>query len=131
MNVENIKKVRDLIASLPPERFNMRRLASRSRGRELRDVRRIQHSCGTAACIAGWTNAIFCPENKNADTREASIALGLYYIDHMLFMPFGYFDGPVSKATPAQAVAVLDRLLETGGVDWDWAMSNPATLPNN
>ena len=125
MNRENIKRVRDHIAGLPPERLWMERFLSA--GHSVADVNwtagRLLKDCGTCGCIAGWTAAIFAPRVKcgGVEARAAESlgipeedASALFYPElsnHMLWGDIG----------PAHAVRVLDHLLETGKVDWSVA----------
>lgn len=108
MNVENIKKVRDHIASLPPERFDMNRWPGVG---ELR-------KCGTAACIGGWGAAVLFKRGGRTSV-VVSRRMGLSDIQgHRLFYPM---NGPRvvwEDYTTADAVRVLDHLLATGKVDW-------------
>lgn len=104
MNVENIKKVRDHIAGLPPERFSMR-----------------EWDCGTAACLGGWTERFFVGDEEYLTVASIMDCLGispseaedLFHPGRFMTETFNPYD-----ATPAQAVRVLDHLLETGEVDW-------------
>lgn len=121
MNRENIKKVRDVIAALPPERFDMGDVAyHRGRGEVLPQNRTVLHNCNTAACIAGWTNALFGqPRSYRDGLNDAAQHLGLDPDEQRhLFCPVRYANG---RTTAAQAVRVLDHLLETGEVDWSVA----------
>lgn len=115
---ENITKVRDVIASLDPKRFEMDRWISKVRSRARTIGGRLNH-CGTSACIAGWTLAVLSP-NSRADgwdiPAEASHLLGLSNW-RGLFIPDN-----LNYRTQAQAVRVLDILLETGEVDWERAI---------
>jgi hypothetical protein len=126
MNVENIKKVRDVIANLPPERFNMAALFvvdGKAVMPERKSPVKLVESCGTAACIAGWTLATF-RQPKHSDAFEAGNLLDLNYMQRDdLFTPVGYDEG---EYTHAQAVAVLDHLIATGEVDWSVAEQVPA-----
>lgn len=121
MNRENIQKVRDVIAGLPPERFDMSAYC-RGPGLARATIGGAVHVCGTAACIAGWTAAIFKPRTRlvddpNGDDRlffTAASLLGLDEADaHRLFIPCD-----LCGRTTTEAVRVLDHLLETGEVDW-------------
>lgn len=119
MNRENIKKVRDVIASLPRGRFNMGDWVSNL------DLtpKQLAHTCGTAACIAGWTLAVKSPGSRkrywdSVDNIEevAGRYLGLSLDEaKRLFIPPGL---SIWKYTQPHAVRVLDHLLATGEVDW-------------
>jgi hypothetical protein len=104
MNRENIKKVRDHIAGLPPEQFAM-------------DA----WTCGTCACIGGWTARLFLPPDELWSLSGVRRALGITSEDaERLFFWGGA--GPTtvkwSDTTAGQAVRVLDHLMETGRVEW-------------
>lgn len=133
MNRENIKIVRDHIASLPPERFDMRftfgdsgRVNERWYEHSV-TAHELLHPCGTAACIAGWALAVLTPDSKKRLSSDD--AANLFGIDHhagdTLFMPDGFSDP--GRYTQPQAVAVLDHLLATGKVDWSVALGAPVS----
>lgn len=124
LNRENVKRVRDFLAELPPERFDMRALISRGdhdlwlKGDAAFSV---LNECGTAACIAGWAIYILIPGATSDLGAE-----GLYGLLGItpeqgvdLFEPDGFMEP--GRYTIAQAVAVLDHLLATGKVDWSVA----------
>lgn len=75
-----------------------------------------EHTCGTVACIGGWTNIIFRSENDS--TAAAAEKLGLDAdTAHALF--FEYSKGGGSYAIPPKRAAkVLRHLAKTGKVDW-------------
>lgn len=130
MNRENIQKVRDHIAALDAGRFNMTDYfvlpADEGRDRYTDAARRqygsnaaaLEGSCGTAACIAGHALALLLPEQPIPD-KPKEVAADLFDIGddeaNELFVPDARTN---SRTTPAQAVRVLDHLLETGLVDW-------------
>lgn len=132
LNIPNIKRVRDVIAGLPDERFDMRDLY-RKNGEETHPTSAgagsLVRECNTAACIAGWTVALLAPEEaRAADAVTAMYLLGLDERQRgALFMPPGYHQA--GRYSRAQAVAVLDHLIETGEVSWSDAPSRgqPAT----
>jgi len=110
MNRENIQKVRDVIAALPPAQFDMRELGTKN-------------ECGTVACIAGWACEVLGTGNDR-DYGTTSVATEMFGITqgqaHELFW-LGSAE-PGSKlwlAGPDHAVRVLDHLLATGEVDWE------------
>lgn len=108
MNVENIKRVRDHIAALPADQFNMRRFTS---------------ECGTAHCIAGWAGVLFGTPGEFHGSSFGREALGL---DEETALDLFYCgDGAEGdeawNSTPQQAVRVLDHLIATGEVDWSVA----------
>lgn len=122
MNVEKIKQVRDRIAELPAERFNMGIWAGTLRGDEYGVFpSQLNHDCGTAACIGGWAEAVAAAERE-----DGSIPIAEHYLDlsndqaDALFYPnvapLGLYSMSQLKIT--HAVKVLDHLIETGEVDW-------------
>jgi hypothetical protein len=125
MNVENILKVADAIEqhSIPDLGFNMLWLKSEVGG----DADRSGHNCGTVACVAGWTIALF--GSRGDGFMEAGQHLGLPRSKYRpLFYPGTGLDEdeadthPAWGATPAQAASCLRHLAETGEVDWDRAI---------
>jgi hypothetical protein len=83
--------------------------------------------CGTACCIAGWTNVLIT-DDENAPKGEhdlfaAERKLGLTRNEALeLFSPA--LTIPYSEVTPQQAAAVLLHLVDTGSVDWG-ELKNP------
>jgi hypothetical protein len=105
VNRENIQKVRDHIAGLNPEQFDM------------------THWCGTACCIAGWTAKLF---DVDPGMNQAGAVLGLGGVPASdLFLGFGS-PTPLTSLQQSDAVAVLDHLLQTGEVDWAAALAGSA-----
>lgn len=123
MNKENIKIVRDHLASIDDSRFDMRDLLIRDGVPDCIDdyddgPAKLLRGCGTAACIAGWTNFIFSPKTKGAHTTHAAETLGLDGSQcFALFLPLGF--GTPGKYTREQAIRVLDHLLETEEINWN------------
>jgi hypothetical protein len=83
--------------------------------------------CGTACCIAGWTNFLITDdENARKDEHDlfsAERKLGLTRNEALeLFSPA--LTIPYSAVTPQQAAEVLLRLADTGSVDWE-ELKNP------
>lgn len=118
----NLRKVRDLIASLSDEQFDMGAYAE-------------EEPCGTVACIAGWACIVAGVGNIHSlvgdDIHErAQRHLGLTtQAATNLFTPFPGYSADYQFAwlqTPdrKQAVRVLDHLLETGEVDWPRALAD-------
>lgn len=103
----NIITVRDCIRELPAKQFNMGCVID-------------EEECGTVACIAGWASMVLgCDAERETHLQAAARHFGLDYdyARRNLFIP----NGSVSRAysaTPAQAVLVLDHLLNTGDADW-------------
>lgn len=121
MNRENIKLVRDHIAGLKPERFDMSIYVG-ARGGDAPDATEVgpyMKDCGTAACIAGWAVALLAPDSEAGAVQETAARLfGLNDQDgDELFVPFR----DRRRITTSQAVLTLDHLLNTGEVDWSRA----------
>jgi len=123
MNVENIKRVRDHIAGLPAERFNMDCWAVGA-GQTFPfqlGAEAFLSDCGTCGCIGGWTNAVF-REGVLYSQHAAAKRLGLNEeTADALFFPDQAITGSYDTITIPEAVAVLDHLIETGEVDWSVA----------
>lgn len=119
MNKDNIRKVRDVIASQPAAKFDMARLFTTQDLRDWWILRpdAVLNECGTAACIAGWTLVVFQPEQLSTKGAvDAEPYLGLNEGQAFkLFTPPGW---KTERYTRAHAVRVLDHLLETGEVNW-------------
>jgi hypothetical protein len=148
VNVENIKLVRDHIASLPPERFNMQcyvglRGDDDEDGPSIRDfepegatnLTALEGSCGTCACIAGWTLALLNPDDPQSERpiMDAGMALGLdETAAARLFEPNNHdpgFRNLLFFVRQDEAVAVLDHLIATGEVDWSVTRGEPEGAP--
>lgn len=100
--------LRDHLAGLKPELFDMD------------EWEKVEGDCGTAACIGGWTSRLFGASHKGSADRLGLTAKQA----SRLFYPYdGYLKDYASAfdATPAQAAAVIDHLLNTGEVDWSVA----------
>ena len=87
--------------------------------------------CGTACCIAGWTNALITDDgNARKDEHDffsAERKLGLTRNQALeLFSPA--LTIPYSEVTPEQAADVLLRLADAGSVDWG-ELKNPLGPP--
>ncbi len=97
---DRVMRLRDFMAVLPPEQFDMRRAPLD------------YEDCGTPACMLGWARRIF----KMVDPD-----LGLTHRQHHdLFQPRGWQKAVPNdpRFPPTQAVAVLDHYLATGEIDW-------------
>jgi hypothetical protein len=104
---DRVMRLRDHIAALPPEHFNMH-----------------HWHCGTVACIGGWAATLFLPQSERYRDCRAAEALGLTPDQgEALFFPTGKMGSGLSSygATNAQAVAVLTNYLATGEIDWSVA----------
>lgn len=108
MNIERLKAVRDAILN-PPEGY----------GLDMEQFVAVKHSCGTAFCIGGWALHLAgnSPEAVLQMADPEGAAMELLGLDRgqtdALFYPLCNW-----KVTPAQAAATIDRLIETGQVDW-------------
>jgi len=96
-----------------------------------------EHSCGTAACITGWTGQVFgydTPAENHMFYRGAGdVHLGISdtIMARSLFTPrkkygcnYHYLLNP-EKFTLRAAIRVLEILRDTGKVDWNEAIANP------
>jgi hypothetical protein len=105
MNRENVRRVRDHIASLPPEQVNMGTVVS-------------ERECGTVACIAGWCLHLF-----GEDLGSEALGISDGRIARLITPPGWSRDRERpehEKLYPkARVVATLDHLLATGEVDWN------------
>lgn len=131
INVENIKKVRDHIAAVDAKRVNMQVWASnKADPAQLPSdvVPTLLHDCGTCGCIGGWTEALLGRSIKGdgAVMIEEDVGELLGLDDRGAWKLF--YPRDIENRTQAEAVAVLDRLIETGEVDWNWAIANPAQI---
>lgn len=92
-------------------------------------------SCGTVACIGGWTmvlaNDLSDEKIRSGDfgindTGGFDVAAGILGMNSMdadrLFMGGSYELGDI---TPTQAIRALNILMETGEVDWTCAIHGP------
>ena len=140
MNVENIKKVRDMIAACDPANFNMSDFIRSYElwGKTAEKLKQAQpeENCGTACCLAGWAVTAMLKEGANPLDFAAKgypEALNYYNIEKKAADYFGLsfiearelFMADASRSNireaqiqPSEAVAVLDNLVETGEVDW-------------
>ena len=122
LNIERLTILRDHIAQLPPSRFNMETWASTpgtDRGPFDITAGDVKHDCGTCACIGGWADALFQPEDAPINSlprhsTEELLGLTAEQGDE-LFSPARDW----SSITQEDAVATLTRLIETGEVNWD------------
>jgi hypothetical protein len=130
MNRENIQKVRDYLSNLPDGRFAIGTwffvpgtgFSHTLHDRGFTNATALEGSCGTVACIAGHTLACLEPDGTIPAmvSPKAAELLGLS-TDEAFALFEGYdvanLDDP-DEITTADAVRVLDHLLETGEVDW-------------
>ena len=128
MNRENIQKMIDTFKRLhhaplpehPDKGFNMS-------GPHFAVREFSQHGCGTAACILGWQKQLdIFLGIKGSCFDCSSYASKLYTPRPENGCKYYYCDRP-EKFTLEAAITVLERLLETGEVDWNYAIDNPWT----
>lgn len=120
MNVENLRIVRDTIALLPPERFNMATWGGLQTNiyAQLVDQFQLKHDCGTCGCIGGWAQALLSKKGEPEEFEPRDL-LGLTSDEaEELFYPRLPNDRLWNSVTIPEAVKVLDHLIETGKVDW-------------
>lgn len=117
MNKARLVKLRDHIAQLPPERIDMRAFTlaigpHANYSPSIKDVAE-DEDCGTAACIAGWTVALFDPQQPNLMlATQAKNLLDLTQTQaDSLFYPTSFYSG---KITQAQVIKALDSLINVG-----------------
>jgi hypothetical protein len=112
MNIERLTQLRDVLAALPDERFDMSTFGPESS--------QLLHNCGTVACIAGWAAAIFAEPGitDGAAARtlnlDPDLAHDLFFADDH---PLKETDG-LEAITRSDAVKTLTHLIETGEVKW-------------
>lgn len=112
--------VRDFIASIPEDNFNMRWWGldgpvarATYAGPDTCPREERLHPCGTVACIGGWAMKLW---NDEGDSPASILKLDPVTAKS-LFHP--RYDGRSwGSYTNADAVKVIDHYLETGRVDW-------------
>ena len=117
MNIKNIQRVRNVIEAHPDQY----------------DQEDFFHDCGTPSCIAG--HAVFHRDYAIALNRSVyTIARDQFGISStaakQLFhgAPYGVEELP---PTPAEALGVLDHLIETGEVKWPIRMAGAPKIGEN
>jgi len=111
---DNLMLVRNFLASLPPERFDMGDWGDGA------DV-----ECGTAACIGGWAERLLFGELYGRPTWlvGAEMGLSIDQSEDLFFLVGKQQPGlDFQDITTAHAVKVLDHLIATGEVDWSKAL---------
>ena len=120
MNVENLKKVRDAIAQNPTTY----------------DQRWYAHECGTPACIAGWAASLSLRDGETLNWGGIKRPDGRYANPHTraqqwlglsphdagrMFDEHPVLSGGEFRVDPTvqEALAMLDRAIETGKVVWE------------
>jgi hypothetical protein len=104
MNVGRLKKLRDFLATLPEEKFDME-----TWGRPI---------CNSPRCIAGWAAWYFKIKgayfpNLPHGFDETKVSAFFELEDSSLFLP-----ETLEGRTMGEALQVLDHLIETGEVSW-------------
>ena len=130
-NVENINKVIKAL-SFEQAYFNMRDWTLYT---GLHDIspEYPENICGTPSCIGGWCEAIMVYEGVAEEgdgatyTRDIADWLGIEAKDaYDIFYPGCFLFENDSRsaydATKEDAIRLLERLAETGEVDWGYAM---------
>lgn len=101
MNLERMKILRDHIAALPEEQFDMS------------DWKR-EEECGTVACIAGWACILFSTPEETENSGTAETAETVLDIDcdtsDSLFVG-GFSTNHLWDITRDEAVEEMDRLI--------------------
>lgn len=130
VNVENINKI---IMHLRNEEnyFNMEDWTNHSKY----DAVYPENICGTPSCIGGWAEAIMIYEGVDYAELDASTdisviadwlgisdqqACHIFYPGSDLSVNTGLIDP--YNATRYQAIKLLENLIETGEVNWNYAM---------
>lgn len=120
VNVANVLQVRDLILAHPDE-FNMSYYCWNPKTEE-EGTAQLGHSCGTVACIAGWSSyaaqkltSVY--EGEVLETTSEFLGLDMD-ATRALCLPDDD-DDHIYSATPLQAANVLEHLARTGEVNWD------------
>lgn len=133
MNMDRIKKLRDYIdRGIRPEQFRMDHwvgIPDPGEPGEYNDALSLEElsvdqiregSCGTVACLAGHTVALFSEPGEKLHAVNIS-TLATDFLDlreeeaQALFLPVQFMD----VTNPKHAVAVLDHLIQTGEIEWD------------
>lgn len=135
MNLENVKKLHDLIESLPEKAVQMNRVLDIDRDVETVEEA-INHTCGTVGCLYGWAGLLMAMEDERKKTYlyQSSSArfvqfkfeqitewLGLSYDDGSKLFYGGWWAGNhrdqgLDMITKEQVMHQLRKMLETGEV---------------
>lgn len=120
VNVDNIKKLAARLREPDAAKhFDMSDYLRLGAADETTPLGEAIHTCGTAACIAGWATVMALPDATYMEVDEAKIGrefLGLTVDQsYALFLPDGV---DFYTVTAEQAADVLDHLAETGEVVW-------------
>lgn len=124
MNISKLQIVRDAIAR-NPQHFNMLDffgLEYGFYGEAPETAEEYLTTCGTAACIAGYTIAIFDPEAQIDYTFPASQAaqiLQLSEMDATHIFSGSWSLNNLSNISPEEALWYLDGVIRTKDVYWN------------
>lgn len=132
-NIENVKRVRNLIAELPDEQFDYSVILSS------------EPECGTIGCIAGWCWVLNYEDRYGRRPNAKSVSGAFVHGINMMNEPRNFLGLTTDAAdelfiarrfrndreeflcpndiTREMALNTLDHLIETGRVDW--ASANP------
>lgn len=111
MNLLCIRDVRDAIAKGEDDKFDMANMGVANNPPT--------RSCGTPACIAGWTVAYFDPNPRGGDDiiGRATVLLGLTPREAEDLFLGEYGSWELSKITKNDALEFLDRVISTNQID--------------
>lgn len=125
MNISKLQTVRDAIAS-NPKHFNMRDFFAIKQDFDRAELPETAEeyltTCGTAACIAGYTIAIFDPEAQIDYTFPASQAtqiLQLSEMDATHIFSGSWSLNSLPDISPQEALWYLDGVIRTKDVYWN------------
>lgn len=141
MNVEKINALISHLETVKPKNFNMAYYLAKIEEDDEGDIyyhympARYPNDCGTAACLAGHLFIMENPESETLTSAEnydyyskGKEALGLTEMQaSSLFLPIEEDLGDTDVLlyrlglTKAQAIDTLNRLMETGEVEWQYA----------
>lgn len=128
LNIPNVSLLIAALELLPEQRFNIRWLYSRIGYGEV--APNSLTDCGTAACIAGWCNAISGDFDGDAETASTWLGLSIS-AEFALFTPNGYYEQsqnfPLSRAIRTLK-HMRSEFLRTGQVVVDWDAPEPEPL---
>lgn len=126
MNVQRILELAAHIEALDPSRFDIHVWSEdpADPDRHALTAGIIKHDCGTCACIGGWAETLFMPEDFNVSTDGSyiNVAQLLGLSDDTAYNLCHPHDVSWSAVTKDVAVSVLRNLAETGQVDYQKAL---------
>lgn len=146
-NIENVTKLRDFLLTLPDENFDHGSWTGTAWENDGELIFEDTNICGTTACIGGWAAIIGKLIEPIYDEKDHSIRfrnedygkiqylagewLGLSEKEaEILFMPWHFLEDNVDpkllqyledeETTNAEAIAYLDKIIETGAVHYKY-----------